>query len=90
MSHPHGDLRCAELVELVTEYLENALPDAKRTEVEIHLVACRGCEAYVDQMRRTVDVVGAAADEPPAASPTGALLDAFRGWRERREDEEER
>ena len=90
MSHPRGDLTCAELVELVTEYLEDTLADARRTEVEIHLVACQGCDAYVEQMRRTVDVVGAAADEAPAPAVTDALLDAFRGWRERRADEEER
>jgi anti-sigma factor RsiW len=88
MSHPGGDLTCTELVELVTEYLEDALPDVQRTEVEIHLVACRGCETYVQQMRRTVDVVGAAGDEPRDAATADALLDVFRGWRERREGKE--
>ena len=86
MSQPHTDLACVEVVELVTEYLEDALPDARRTDIEIHLVACRGCEAYVEQMRRTVDVVATAADDASGPAAGDALLDAFRGWRERREE----
>ena len=84
MNEPLDDLSCNELVELVTAYLEDALSDEDRTRVELHLVACDGCDAYVEQMRHTVDTI--ARVEPAAASPasTEALLDAFRGWRTQR------
>ena len=52
------DVECREVVELVTAYLENVLPPAERDLVEQHLLTCGGCEAYVEQMRRTIDLVG--------------------------------
>ena len=37
------DLACRELVELLTEFLEGALDEGTRTQVEQHLVLCPGC-----------------------------------------------
>ncbi|MFL5375849.1 MAG: zf-HC2 domain-containing protein, partial [Myxococcales bacterium] len=37
-----GELSCAELVELVTDYLEGALSADERDEVEKHLAICKG------------------------------------------------
>ena len=87
MSEYLDDLSCNDLVELVTAYLDDALTDDDRTRVEVHLVACEGCDAYVDQMCRTVDAVAELRTDPPAPEATEALLDAFRGWRDRREEE---
>ena len=36
-------LSCRALVELVTDYLEGALPDATRLRFEEHLAACADC-----------------------------------------------
>ena len=47
-------LCCREVVELVTDYLEGALPARTRARVERHLARCRGCAAYVEQMREVV------------------------------------
>ena len=47
-------LCCREVVELVTDYLEGALPARTRARVERHLARCRGCAAYVQQMREVV------------------------------------
>jgi anti-sigma factor RsiW len=38
------DLRCRELVELVTDYLEGALAPAERARFEAHVADCPGCE----------------------------------------------
>ena len=82
------DLPCAELVELVTDFLEDALSDEDRTRVELHLVTCHGCDAYLAQVRRTLEAVRTTRDDPPDPAAVDALLDAFRDWRRRTEDEE--
>ena len=75
-------LTCQELVELVTDYLEDALAPADRERFEAHVAGCPGCDAYLRQMRTTLAVVGttAALETRPEVS---ALLEAFRAWRRR-------
>lgn len=53
-------IRCRELVELVTDYLEDALPARERETVEAHLRECDGCTAYLTQLRATVALIGRA------------------------------
>jgi predicted anti-sigma-YlaC factor YlaD len=78
------DLTCRELVELVTDYLEGALPTHDRLDFERHLVWCSWCRDYVDQMRTTIALTGEPETEPP--SPLREqLLDAFRDWKKTRE-----
>lgn len=45
---------CRTLVELVTAYLEDALPTGERARFEAHLAGCPDCPVYLDQMRATV------------------------------------
>ena len=42
-----GGLTCKEMVELVTDYLEGALPPAIRIRFDQHLTACDPCVAPV-------------------------------------------
>ena len=73
------DLACRELVELVTDYLEGALPATERERFEAHLAECEGCDAYVEQVRATIRLAGrAAALEEPGE--TAAVLELFRGY----------
>jgi anti-sigma factor RsiW len=76
-----ADISCRELVELVTEYLEDQLPPDERARFEMHLVYCRGCAVYVDQMRETLRVTGGLREESLSPGARDALLDAFRGWK---------
>ena len=75
-------LVCREFVELVTDYLEGALPDAERVRFEAHLAECDGCAGYLEDMRRLVGSL----QRPPSPRQPGnarALLRAFhdlRGW----------
>jgi anti-sigma factor RsiW len=55
---PGLQIDCIEIVELVTDYLEGALDDATRDEMEAHLVLCPPCQNYLDQMRATIDLLG--------------------------------
>ena len=74
------DVTCRELVELVTEYLEGALSDARRASFEAHMAECEGCDRYVEQIRATVDLTRrtAALEQRPEIT---ALLEAFRDSR---------
>ncbi len=51
-------LVCQQAVELVTDYLEGALPPSERARFEEHLAACPNCTAYLDQMRLTIATLG--------------------------------
>jgi anti-sigma factor RsiW len=76
------DLSCRELVELVTDYLEGALPAEERARFELHLVYCRGCDVYVDQMRATLRLAGRLSEESLEPDARESLLVAFRGWKQ--------
>jgi anti-sigma factor RsiW len=80
MAETVEDITCRELVELVTAYLEGALPGGERARFEDHLRICEGCVTYVEQMRLTIAASGRIEEddiEPPARD---ALLTAFRDW----------
>ncbi len=71
---------CREFVEVLTDYLEDAIDAAERAEIERHIVICRGCSNYVEQFRSTIDLLGRiAADEPDDAQASAALA-IFRDW----------
>jgi anti-sigma factor RsiW len=74
-------LSCQELVELVTDYLEGALPAEQRVRFETHLEPCHGCTAYVEQMRATIELVGRLTPEDFSPEAEAALLGVFRDWK---------
>jgi hypothetical protein len=82
-----ADIRCHEIVELVTDYLDDAMSEADRTRFEMHVMVCRGCENYLDQMRRASQAVGEVAVEEPDEKQMTELLEAFRGWHRKTIDE---
>ena len=73
-------IRCVELVELVTEWMEGELDDHTRAYVEEHLVICPHCTDYLRQLRATTATLGTIVrpGEAPPASARAALLAAFR------------
>ena len=73
-------LTCQEVVELVTDYLEGALPDGEVAQFEQHLELCDGCRYYVEQMRITIATVGRIDESDVPDELRGGLLAAFRGW----------
>ncbi|MCW5849664.1 MAG: zf-HC2 domain-containing protein [Anaerolineae bacterium] len=75
------ELSCQELVELVTEYLEGALPPGDVERFETHLAGCRGCRNYLEQMRHTIQVVGHLTEDHVAPEAKETLLATFRGWK---------
>jgi predicted anti-sigma-YlaC factor YlaD len=77
---PAEDLTCAELVELVTEYLDDALTSEERVRFEEHLTVCDGCVNYLDQMRTTIELTGRLRVDDLSPEVTAELVEAFRGW----------
>jgi len=75
------DMACAELVEVITDYLEGKLPARDRRRFERHLSACDGCDAYLDQMRTTISLSGRLRVEDVPAELEERLLVAFRDWK---------
>jgi anti-sigma factor RsiW len=71
---------CQELAELITDYLEGALPAAQHALFDVHLAGCRNCTLYVEQMRTTVAVTGRIGAEDIPLELRGELLAAFRTW----------
>ncbi|MEU8969436.1 zf-HC2 domain-containing protein [Streptomyces monashensis] len=72
---------CVDFVELVTDFLEGALPeDVERRFVE-HLAECSGCERYLDQFRRTIAATGELTPDSISPDARRQLLSAFRNWR---------
>lgn len=74
-------LTCQELVELVTEYFEGALDARDRARFEEHIMTCPPCQAHLDQMRRTIEVVGTLREEALSDEAEQVLLSTFRNWK---------
>jgi anti-sigma factor RsiW len=74
-------LTCQEVVELVTAYLDGALPPDDRLRFETHLDGCPGCGAYLDQMVKTISTVGGLAGTDLDPVMRDRLIEAFRTWR---------
>jgi anti-sigma factor RsiW len=74
-------LTCQELVELVTDYLEDSLPAGERARFEQHLARCQGCRNYLRQMKTTIAIAGRLTAEslPPGAREE--MLAIFRRWK---------
>jgi putative zinc finger protein len=80
MTRPGAEISCRELVELVSDYFEDRLPDAVRRRFEDHLDLCPGCVTYLEQMRTTVRLIGRT-EELERRPEVAALLLAFRDFR---------
>jgi anti-sigma factor RsiW len=73
-------LSCQELVELVTQYLEGVMSDDERSRFESHIAGCRGCTAYIAQMRETIHLAGSLSEETISPEAKEELLKIFRNW----------
>jgi predicted anti-sigma-YlaC factor YlaD len=72
------DVRCREVVELVTDFLEGALARDRRDVFERHLAMCAWCQTYMDQMRVTLEVTGRIREDEVPPELVDSLAAAFR------------
>jgi anti-sigma factor (TIGR02949 family) len=74
---------CQEMIEVVTNYLDGALPTDEEQRFERHLSRCAGCNTYVDQMCETIRQTGMVPHEeslPPALREE--IVAQFRNWKQ--------
>lgn len=75
------ELACREVVELVTDYLEGALPRRDRRRLRAHLSGCEHCSEYLRQIERTIALSGRLRVSDLTPPMRAALLDVYRQWR---------
>jgi anti-sigma factor RsiW len=78
----NNEFSCQEMTEVVTNYLDDALPPDEHQRFERHLSYCAGCGTYVDQMRETIRHTGMVPREE-SLSPAlrERIVAQFRTWR---------
>lgn len=64
MSDTAQAMSCQEFVEVVTDYLEQQMTQARQRWTDEHLAGCDACQAYLEQMRQTIHTLRGALDQP--------------------------
>jgi len=57
--HGSGDMRCGEMVEYLSDYLDGDLDTALRRTIDEHGGRCPPCRAFIRTLRATVEAVRA-------------------------------
>jgi predicted anti-sigma-YlaC factor YlaD len=81
LTDERAPLTCRELVELVTDYLEGALPPLERERFEEHIGMCELCRTHLEQVRLTIRLLGSLTEATIPPQARDELLMAFRNWR---------
>ena len=84
------EFTCRELVEALTDYLEDAMPADDRARLEAHLADCDGCTNALRQFRDTIRVTGHLTEEHVAEPSRESIRQVFRRWRSDQEPEQVR
>jgi anti-sigma factor RsiW len=79
---PRRDIVCREAVELVTDYLEDALSHARRRRFEAHLSHCPDCPEYLAQMRAIVALAGRVTPDDLTPHMRQEFISVYRQWRD--------
>jgi anti-sigma factor RsiW len=74
------NLVCQQAVELVTDYLEGALPRADRRRFEGHLAACPHCTEYLAQLRATIALAGRITPDELPPHMQDEFIAVYRRW----------
>ncbi|HEY2052866.1 MAG TPA: zf-HC2 domain-containing protein [Solirubrobacterales bacterium] len=75
-------LVCQEVVEMVTDYLEGALPRGERRRLEAHLADCPHCTEYLAQIRATIRLTGRLEVDDLTPEMRDDLGELYRRWRD--------
>ena len=75
-----ASVTCHEVVELLSDYLDDALPEPDRVRVAEHLDGCDGCTMVLEQLRETIRLTGMLTVEHLSEGQRTVLMDAFRDW----------
>lgn len=82
-----GPLACKQMVELITDYLEGALPRRERSRFEAHLAGCEHCTEYLAQIRVTIAVTGRLREEHLTPAMREEFAEVFGRWLAERDED---
>ena len=83
MTPPVDDFPCNEFVELVTDYLEGAMPPNEIRRLEEHLAVCAGCKSVLEQFQTVIRLSGRLSEADVDVLPSATrepVMAAFREW----------
>ena len=78
ITDPLDAMSCQQFVEIVTDYLERQLDEARRLWTDEHLAQCDACRAYLEQMRETIAALRGLGDQTLDAAQRERILAAMR------------
>jgi len=73
-------MTCRELVALVTDYLEGALPADEHARFDAHLGRCASCRTYLVEMETTIRLLGRLDPETLNPANRRTLRELCRTW----------
>jgi len=71
-------LKCREITERASDFLDAGLPWPERLQVRLHLMMCRSCREYVRQLRLVVRSLRRLPRPDPSEDTQRELLATFR------------
>ena len=74
-------LVCRQAVTLMSDYIDDALPERDRARLEHHLAGCPHCTEYLAQLRVTIAALGHADPDQLTDEALGELVELYRQWR---------
>ena len=81
------ELSCREFTEFLNDYVDDALPPARKLVFERHLEICRDCRNYLQSYRETMKssalALGHGLDVLPKPVPEGLILAVLRAAKEK-------
>ena len=72
---------CQQWVELVTAYLDGALPRRLTKAIDRHLASCEHCREYLAQVQLTIRIAGHVPEEDVPSDVLDAFTAAFLEYR---------
>jgi predicted anti-sigma-YlaC factor YlaD len=78
----NDEITCKEVVELVTDYLEQTLLPEVQARFEAHVADCPGCETYIAQVQKTIAMLRKLTEEQMFPGTRDELLEMFREWKQ--------
>jgi anti-sigma factor RsiW len=72
------DITCRRAVELITDYLDDALPARQRADLEQHLSVCSHCTEYLAQLKATIAATGRVDSDQLSPDVKQTLIQLYR------------
>ncbi len=55
---------CKDVAQILSDYIDDELPDSEKRSIDMHLVSCKDCRNYLNTYKVTVQLVGRIPDTP--------------------------